>query len=131
MNWYIWLDRNTGDIDTVFLWLNQFFFIEWSTVYVHNYKRRFFRVYWFYVQSVSQNLTEIHFTNALDLGKVLWNGRYYKIFRYRGIYEKGSGDVVSAVWVQRIRLCIKCRNSWYDISQTLFVNPPVRQMKYR
>ena len=30
----------------------------------------------FIIQSVSQNLTEIQFTNALDLGKVLWNGRY-------------------------------------------------------
>ena len=30
----------------------------------------------FIIQSFSQNLTEIQFTNALDLGKVLWNGRY-------------------------------------------------------
>ena len=29
-----------------------------------------------YVQSVSLNLTEIQFTNALDLGMVLWIGRY-------------------------------------------------------
>ena len=29
-----------------------------------------------FLQSVSSNLTEIQVTNALDLGKVLWNGRY-------------------------------------------------------
>ena len=28
------------------------------------------------VQSVSKNLTELQFTNALDLSKVLWDGRY-------------------------------------------------------
>ena len=30
----------------------------------------------FYIQSFSKNLTYIQFTDALDLGKVLWNGRY-------------------------------------------------------
>ena len=30
----------------------------------------------FFIQSVSQNLTEIQFTNTLGLGKGLWNGGY-------------------------------------------------------
>ena len=30
----------------------------------------------FYILSVSKNLTDIQFKDALDLGKVLWNGRY-------------------------------------------------------
>ena len=35
-----------------------------------------------HIQAVSQNLTEIQFTNALDTGKVLWNELYYDFMHY-------------------------------------------------
>ena len=41
-----------------------------------------------YVQSISQNLTDIQFTNALDVGKVLWNGRYIQKDEILTIYVK-------------------------------------------
>ena len=60
-----------------------------------------------------------------------------QVITYRGIREKGSGDiVVSAVCVQRDRLIsiyIKCNSvahSWDDIFKTLFANSAVAGTLY-
>ena len=44
---------------------------------------------------------------------------------YRGIYEKGSGYVVSAVTLYTLSIYSFAQNSWDDISRSLFVNSPV------
>ena len=53
--------------------------------------------------------------------------KYQKVLYYRGILEKGSGDVISAVYtIYNIHLSIPLHtNSSDDISCTIFVNFPV------
>ena len=52
------------------------------SAFIHRISVRFYGI----DQSDSLNLTEIQFTNALDLGKVLWNGRYYNVCLQKGFW---------------------------------------------
>ena len=63
---------------------------------------------YFYIQPVSQNLTEILFLNALDLGKVSWNGRYLLSRCLKVSKIKNTNiSVCAKIWNDRMRV-INC-----------------------
>ena len=45
------------------------------------------------------NLTEIQFSNALDVGKVLWNGRYFYLSDYLSIFTKLISRTNSTIYL--------------------------------
>ena len=58
------------------------------------------------------HLTEIQFTNTMDLGKVLWNGRYVKSFLWLPSFQ--SLFILFYKYIQKLgptilRCCIECR----------------------